>query len=506
VNKRFHWFWAITICIMLALLTCGPALADGKVVKVAIGTDASSMDPPMSTNLTDKNISTHIYDTLLFRNSEMKTTPNLAISWKMISKTTWEFVLREGVKFHNGEDFNAEAVKFSIERILDPGMKAPSFAQFTAIKSVSVVSPYVVRIETKEPYPVLLAVLAELWIVPPKYTKEKGKKNLAKRPVGTGPFKFVRWLKDERIELVANEDYWKGKVKIDQAVFIPIPERGTRIAMLKTGEVDIAGDIPPFMVSQLKSDTNIDVITAMGARAYFLGINCMADSPLKDPKVRQALAFAINVDSIIENTLGGYALRLASLLTPRHFGHNPALKPYPYDPDKAKKLLTEAGYPNGFSVAFDAPNGRYLMDKEIAQVIAGQLKKVGINAKLTIKEWGTYVGQFRKKKKEDMAPLYFLGWSIPTFDADAILFALCTPDKTYSRYVNAEVAEILKKARYTLDASQRESLYHKALEIMYTDMPVVPLYQLKDIYGRRTNVHWNARTDERILLHDTYID
>jgi peptide/nickel transport system substrate-binding protein len=499
-------FWLVGILFLIPLMALGqPALAKEDTIKVAVGVDATSMDPPMSTNITDKNVTSHIYDTLLWRDEEMNVQPHLATGWKLIDDTTWDFDLREGITFHNGEPFNAEAVKFSIDRILDPDMKAPSFAQFTAISEVEAVGPRTVRIRTKEPYPVLPAVLAELWIVPPKYTEEKGKEELAKHPVGTGPFTLNEWTKDERIVLDAYPDYWNGAPKFDRAVFLPVPERGTRVAMLKTGEVDIVGDIPPYMVEDLERDENIDVITALGARAYFLGINNLADSPLRDVRVRRAVAHAIDVDGIIENTLSGYGSRLATLLTPRHFGYDPKIDPYQYDPELSKKLLTEAGYPDGFSVTFDAPNGRYLMDKEVAQVIAGQLKKVGLDVDLNIKEWGTYITQFRKKAKEDLAPLYFLGWSIPTFDADAILFALATPDKTYSRYHNDQVAEILTRARYTMDAEKREALYHEALALMYEDVPVVPLYQLQDLYGKRDRVHWRPRTDERILLHDAYV-
>lgn len=501
MNKKIQQKYYTALLVIVALIFATPCVAKERTIKVAVGVDSTSMDPPMSTNITDKNVTSHIYDTLLYRDAEMKVQPNLATSWKLTDDTTWELQLRQGIKFQNGEEFTADAVKFSIDRILDPKMKAPSFAQFTAIENVTVLARDKVQIKTKEPYPVLPAVLAELWIVPPQYTQEKGKKYLAKHPVGSGPFRFVRWIKDERIELVANPNYWKGKPKFDKLIFLPIPERSTRVAMLKTGEVDIVGDIPPYMVQDLKADKEIEVITASGARAYFLGINTLADTPLKDPKVRQALAHAIDVDSIITNTLGGYGSRLASLLTPRHFGHDPKLEPYPFDPGKAKQLLTEAGYPDGFKVDFDAPNGRYLMDKEVAQVIAGQLKKIGLDVNLRIKEWGTYITQFRKKAKEEMTTLYFLGWSIPTFDADAILFALCTPDKTYSRYNNKAVADILTRARYTMDVNQRLEMYNQAIALMNKDLPVIPLYQLKDLYGRRTRISWEARTDERILLH-----
>ena len=490
----------ITVLILVlafSITVCSEATEN--VIIVAVGVDVTSMDPPMSTNITDKNVGSQIYDTLLYRDEEMKIQPNLATSWVLVDDTTMELKLKEGIKFHNGEDFNADDVKFSIDRILDPESKAPSIAQFMAIEKVEVIDKYTVKIVTKEPYPVLPAVLAELWIVPDQYTKDNGPKTLAKEPIGTGPFKFKEWVKDERIVLEANKDYWKGAPKIEKVVFKPIPERGTRIAMLKTGEVDIISELPPFTVEGLKTDKNVDVVTVLGARSYFLGLNTLKGTPLANPKVRQALAYAINVDQIIQETLGGYGSQLASLLIPRNFGYDPDLKLIEYNPTKARELLAEAGYPHGFTVDFDAPNGRYLMDKEVAQVITGQLKEVGIDVNLRVKEWGTFITSFRSETA-DLAPIWFMGWSIPTFDADAILYALWTPN-TYSRYDNQEMTDLLTEARYTMDPEKRLKLYHDALALAREDMIQVPLYQLKDIYGKRTNVNWQPRTDERILLY-----
>ena len=330
---------------------------------------------------------------------------------------------------------------------------------------------------------------------------EKGKENLAKNPVGTGPFEFVKWLKDERVEMKANRQYWRGAPKVDRVIFMPIPERGTRIAMLKTGEIDIVSDIPPYMVKELKSDENIRTAAVSGARAYFIGIDTYRKTPLSDPKVRLAMNYAVDVDKIIETTLSGYAARLGTLLTPRQFGYDPSIHPYKHDPERAKKLLTEAGYPNGFSVDFDTPDGRYPMDKEVAQVLAGQLTKAGIKANFRVRECGNFVTQFRTEKG-DLAPMWYMGWSIPTFDADAILFALCTPGKTYGRYHTDEVAKLLTDARYTMDRDKRLALYHRALKLIHQDSPFVPLFQMTDIYGIRKGVTWEPRTDERILLFD----
>ncbi len=473
-----------------------------QVITVAQGVDATSMDPPMSTSTTDKNVTSQIFDTLLYRDHNMEVQPHLATSWEVIDDNTWEIDLEKGITFHNGEAFNGYDVKYSIERIIDPDFNAPSRSQFMSIERVDVIEDYKVHIVTKEPYPVLPAVLTELWIVPSEYTEGHGREELARKPVGTGPFKFVEWVRDERIVLAANENYWKGAPKLEQVVFLPIPESGTRIAMLRTGEVDIVAGLPPYTVGQLESNPDVDVVSATGARAYFLGLNTIDDTPIADPMVRTALAHAINVDEIIEGLFDGYGQRLASLLGPSHFGFNPDLQPVPYDPEKAKQLMAEAGYPDGFSIDFDAPNGRYLMDGEVVQVIAGQLREVGIDVNLDIKEWGTFIGAFASDTAE-VAPLWYMGWSIPTFDADSILYPLWTPD-TYSGYDNKVMTNLLTEARFNMNRDDRLRMYHEALELGRKDMIQVPLFQLEDIYGKRVDVQWEPRSDERILLYDAY--
>lgn len=474
--------------------------ATSKEIVVAVGVDATSMDPAMSTNITDKHVATAIFDTLLIRDNDMTVQPNVAVRWEAVDPLTWEFELRPGITFTNGEPLNAEAVKFTIDRILDPDFNAPSFAQFTAIERVDVIDELTVHIVTSEPYPVLPAVMAELWIVPPGYVQEVGKEAFGQQPIGSGPFKLVDWVRDEHIILEANPDYWNGAPNLSRVTFKPVPEQGARITMLQAGDAHIVAGIPPYMVAQLESHPDIRIATAPGARSYFVGINTLADSPLKDPKVRQALNYAVDVETIIDTTLEGYGQRLASLLTPRQVGFDPDLEAYPYDPDRARQLLAEAGYPDGFTVRFEAPNGRYPMDREVAQTIAGQLEQIGLDVDLQVMEWGTYVNQFREKPEEEMAPLYFLGWSIPTFDADAILFALARPGQTYSRYHNPEVADLLLEARYEIDAERRVQLYHEALAIMREDAPFIWLYQMDDIYGIRADVDWEPRSDERIYL------
>jgi peptide/nickel transport system substrate-binding protein len=473
-------------------------------ITVGINVDATSMDPPMSTSTTDKIVLSQIFDTLLFRDDDMKVQPLLATEWKLIDDTTWEFNLKEGIKFHNGEEFNAEDVKYSIDRIIDPNSKAPSKSQFTSIEKVEVVNDFTIQIFTTEPYPVLPKVLTELWIVPNKYTEEKGQEVLAKEPVGTGPFKFVNWVKDEEIVLEGYKDYWRGAPQLEKVTFKPIPEVGTRIAMLKTGEIDIVSGLPPHMVSELETNEKVEVATVLGARSYFLGLNTTEDTPIANPKVREALGFAINVEEIVNETLSGYGKQLSSLLTPNDFGFDPDLAPIEYNPEKAKQLLAEAGYPNGFDIDFSAPNGRYLMDKEVAQVITGQLKEVGINVNILIEEWGTFISAFASDTAK-VSPIWFMGWSIPTFDADAAVYALWTPN-TYSRYDNPKMTELLTEARYTMDENARLDMYHEAQALARKDMVQVPLYQTEDIYGKNKRVNWTPRADERISLYEVTVE
>jgi len=484
-------------------MAAAAAHAGSKEIVVAVGVDATSLDPPISTNITDKNTTSGIYDTLIYRNAEMKLEPWLATSWRLVDDLTWEFRLRQGIWFHDGEPFNAEAVKFSLERILDPNLGARSFAQYTALSRVDIADPYTVRVITKQPYPILPVVMAETWIVPPKYTREKGKEVLARQPIGTGPFRFKEWSRASHITMEANREYWRGAPKVEQVTFKVVPEMGARVALLKTGGADIISAVPPHLVKTLEDDPNTRVARVEGARAYFIGINTFNKGALQDKRVRQALNMGVNVDLILETIFSKNGKRLATLLTPRHFGYDPSIKPYPYDLEKAKALLAEAGHAKGLTLELDTPDGRYPLDKEASMAIAGELAKIGLQVNVKVKEWGNYIDQF-KKSSDLPVHMYYMGWSIPTFDADAILYALATTS-TYCRYLDNEVVKQLTQARSTMSTPRREALYHQALRTMREDAPMIFLYALDDLYGVRKRVNWEPRSDERILLHEASI-
>ena len=493
--KRFTLFLAILV--FLVFISSLGFSAPKDTVIIAQGVDATTLDPHMHQETPTYNVCRNIYSALVTRTPDEKIVPDLAVSWKVLNDTTWQFKLRKGVKFHNGEEFDANAVKFSIERVINPKTHSPQISDLNAIDHVDVIDKYTVNIVTKKPYPILLARLFNHFIIPPKYFKEKGADYLALHPVGTGPYVFKKWYKDEKIELVANKNYYRGAPKVKKLIFRPIPEASSRIAELLTGGVDIITNVPPDKLKEIEKSKIARVTTAPSARVIFIVLDMTRESPLKSKKVRQALNYGVDVDSIIKYVLGGNAYRVATPLTPAHFGYDPTIKPYPYDPEKAKKLLAEAGYPNGFKMTLLSPSGRYLMDKDVAQAIAGQLNKIGLKINVKVLEWGVYVKQILSRKTE--SPMFLLGWGNTTFDADGTLFPMFRSGERLSFYSNPEFDKYVDLARQTLDPKKRKEYYSKALHILYDDPGWIFLYQQKDLYGASKRIKWEARPDEAIF-------
>lgn len=468
-----------------------------EMVVAAVSVDATALDPWLSTNITDKNVVSHLYDTLLQRDEDMSVQPNVAVSYEPIDDTTWEFKLRDDVTFSNGEPLTAADVAFTVEHFRDPELNAPSIAQFNPIESVEVVDETTVRFHTSQPFPALPAVMTEFWIVPDEHTRDVGVQGLAREPVGSGPYTLEEWTRDSRLLLKANPDWWAGAPAVPFVEFRIVPDQNARIAQLQTGEADVVAQVPTEAAPLLERNDRVDLVEASNPRAFFLGMNQRLDTPLTDVRVRQAINHAINVEEIVAAIFEGRGRPLATLLTPEQFGFDPSVEPFGYDPERAKQLLADAGYPDGFRIAMEAPQSRYPKDAEVAQVIASQLGQVGIQVDLDIQEWGTYVGQFRA---EDGPPLYLLGWSIPTFDPDSILTPLLTEGATYGRFAEPELSDLIEEARSTVDAEARAEIYAQVQERMKELAPMAFLYQLTELYGVSSRLEWQPRADGRIYL------
>jgi len=497
----------IQALLIFCALIPGMALGapKGKLI-IAQGVDLTSLDPARHHTTGEFNYDNAVFDRLYLFDVHGNPVPRLALSHRMVDDTTWEFKLRKGVTFHNGDPFTAADVKFTIERILDPKTKAPFSANFRHIKEVRVIDDHTVQMVTEKPDPILIkrfSAGAATSILPSKYIKEKGEDHFLRQPIGTGAFKFVEWVRNDHLVLEAYDGYWAGFPPVKRVVIRPIPEDSTRIAELQTGGVDIAVNIPPFLVNQVKAIPGVEVQSVPSGRVMFLSLNTFAPGPLQDKRVRQALNYAVDKKSIIEKILMGSAFQMAINLTPYHFGYDPSLQPYPYDPEKAKRLLAEAGY-RDLKLVFNTPSGRYILDKQVSEAIAGMFEKVGIKINFKVREWGDYTKDLVTKKLVDIG---FLGWGNVNYDADGTFFVYFIKEAAFSYYEDPEMKSWIIEARNTLDEKRRKDLYTKISKKVFEGAPLVFLYQQQDHWGVSKKVkNFQARGDELFYLYRVSVE
>jgi peptide/nickel transport system substrate-binding protein len=472
----------------------GSKAPDQKPVVVLQGVDPTTLDPHNQTETPAANVLFNIYDALIERNAKMELTPGLAESWKALDDTTWEITLRKGVKFQDGTEFTAEDAKFSIERLKKEGFKRRSY--FAPVKEVKVIDPNKIQVITDGPYPTLPNRLSEEAMVSKKYVTDKGDDAFAKSPMGTGAYKFVKWVKDEQIELVANDSYWRGAPAIKHVIFKPVPEAQTRIAQLQTGQADIIVNIPANQVETIKKSETAGIAEVPSVRVVYVDVASTKGGILANQKFRQAMAYAVDIDAVIKNVLLGNGYKVNSALTPQHFGYVESMEPTKYDPAMAKKLLAESGY-NGEEIQFDTPSGRYAMDKEISEAIAGQLTQAGIKVKLQVNEWGNHSKMANDRSAKG---LFLLGWGNNTWDADGTLESEFGSKGAVSLTNDAELDKLIYGARSIIDQNKRKELYKQALERIADQAYHVANWRQKDVYGVSKRVEWAARSDERISL------
>ena len=509
--KAFTILLSVVQIVMLLQIVPAGAIEKGTAI-IAQGVDANTLDPMKGTTNEEVSIWHHMYEKLLQPDDQGKLQVKLASSYKLINHTTWEFILKKGVKFHNGSLLTAKDVKFSLDRGRDPKTKNPMAIYLASIDRVEVVDDYTVRIITKEPNPLLPLQLGFVgFIVSAAYLEGKEEGFLNTYPMGTGPYKFVEWIKNERITLEAFKDYWGGEPKIKKLIFKPIPETSSRVASLQTGEVDVALGIPPFMVDQLKGDPKIQVKEMLTDRVIFISFDLVDKSKEVNPeitkilsqkKVRQAMNYAVDKEALIKTLFMGRAKPIGSPITGFDFGYDDSVKAYPYNPEKAKALLQEAGYPNGFEVTIHTPVGKYLQDKEVAEAVAGMLGKVGIRANIRTHEWGVYVRSMIATRD---IPVHLIGW-IARFDADVTLSAWFTKTSQFSNFWDPELEEMIVKAKKEMNPAARKAQYSRILKKIHEDAPWIFLYQPINIYGVRSRVNWNPRADEFVIISESSLN
>src|SRR5687767_2011202 len=443
-----HWRSILSVLTVLMLPVAVSAAPAGKVT-IAQGVDPTKLDIMDQQETPASVIGAHIFEGLVERDPSLKIVPLLASELpKLVAPTTWEVKLRKGVKFHNGEEFNAESAKFSLERVKDSKLRASS--NFRPIDRVEIVDPHTIRVHTSKPWPTFLSIMtfAQAAMYPPKAYAGKEPADISRQPIGTGPYKFVRWAKDEEIVLEANTGYWRGAPSIKTVVFKPIPDDAVRVAALQNGEVDVAVNIPPHLANPIANHPKLFLSTAPSIRTIQLMFQThdfdakthKATGPYKgataDKRVRQAIQYALDPDDIIKNVLDGKAMRMATMLTPMHFGFDKELKPIKQDLGKVKKLLADAGFPNGLEITLNGPQGRYVRDKEVAEAVAGQLTSAGIKTTLRTHEFVSYLNNMVYVHKA--GPVWLIGWGHPTMDAEAIYVPLFKSPNIFVNWHNED--------------------------------------------------------------------
>ena len=502
------------LCSLVAALALVPGLAwaapQGKVI-IAQGVDPTTLDTQNQQETPASVVASHLFDTLVERDANLKIVPALAAELpRLVAPTTWEVKLRRGIKFHNGEEFNAESVKWSLERV-KTGLRASS--NFRPIEKVDVVDAYTVQVQTSKPWPTFTSIMAfrQASMYPPKAYAGKDTAFISRNPIGTGPYKLVRWSKDEEIVLEANDQYWRGAPRIKTVVFRPIPDDAVRVAALQNGEVDVAVNIPPHLATIIANHPKVFLSSAPSIRTLQLmfvthefDVQHKLVGPYKgvtaDKRVRQAIAHAIDVDEIVKGVLDGKAVRTATMLTPLHFGYDASLKPIKQDLAKAKQLLTAAGFPGGIDLLLNSPQGRYVRDKEVAEAVTGQLNKAGIRTQLKTYEFVSYLNNLVYVHKP--GPMWLIGWGTPTLDAETVYGPLFRTGSNLGNYHNPDFDGMLDQAQTLMDDKQRLATYHRINKLWIDDMPAVPLYQQVDLYGASKRLNWKARSDELIKAYD----
>ena len=486
----------------LALVTLpAPAPgADASMLTITQGVDATTLDPIKASITTDTNVQLQLFDTLAKRSADgNRLIPQLATSWKRVAPTVWEFALRRGVTFSNGDPFTSADVKFTVEKILDPAYKSQQVPRVDTIARVDAPDPYTVRFVTHRPTPLPPAITRPTFIVDAKYWQAHGDAYMQEHPVGTGAYTLHAWRRDEALELDANPRYWGGAPAIAHVVFKPIPEAGTRVAALRTGATDIITNVPYQYATLLAGGTTTRMASVRSDRVLYIAFNTLRPGPQQNAVVRQALNYALDVPAIIKAVLGGRAYPLGEPIPENFFGYDPKLPWYAHDAAKAKALLAKAGYPDGKGLALTlySPLGRYNGDKDVAQAVAGQLGAVGVHVDVQPQEWGSY---YRQTLQRALSPMYMLGWGNITYDADNTLSSTLTSDANTSTYANPALDRLVDAARYELDTAKRKALYAKALRMIHDDAPWLFLFQYEDLYATSKRLRWQPRSDEAIYV------
>jgi peptide/nickel transport system substrate-binding protein len=458
--------------------------ARGGVLRIGTGTDVLTFDLPNYRSTMDLLVGDLVLDTLVTMDVEMKQLlPRLAVSWQQVNDTTYVFDLRKGVTFTDGTPFNAEAVKVNFERTAK-ALKGSRF--YGAISSVKVLDEYKVEFALSKPFAPFLTNLAQpIGVVYSPEALKKYGEDIYKNPVGTGMFKLEEWVPNDHVTLVRNDKYWGTPPKLEKVIFRPIPSETTRLLAFKSGELDVIENVPPHEVAGLKNDPNYLVIMSPQMRTFWVGFNC-GDPVLKDKNVRKAIAHAIDRKQICAHTLEGLAREASfGLIPPEVMPTDPPLE-NKFDQELAKQLLAQAGYPNGLELAMWTTEGRYLKDRQIAEVVQGQLSKVGVKLKIQVMEYGSYVDALARHEQQ----MWLIGWAFSKHPDSYFTGCFHSASKAnWSNYKNPALDSLIDEAVKVTDPEASKKLYWEIQKVLIDDAVAIPIYYMQGIYATTSKVH-----------------
>ncbi len=507
-----------------AVLLSGAA-AQAQTVKVGLFSEPSSMDPHYHNLGPNNAFSSNVYNSLILQDEQQKLIPSLAVSWKPINDTTWEFKLREGVKFHDGSEFNADDVMFTAERAPNVPNSPSSFGTYLKGKTFEKVDDYTIRVTTEQPYPLMPVDLSQIWIISNEVGEDvtTSEFNDGSAAIGTGQYKFVEWRPGDRIVIERNDNYWGEKAAFDRIEVKPIKSNPSRVAALLAGDVDFIDNVPTADIARLKGEDEVVLASGISNRIIYLHMDRFRDdspyitgtdgkNPLNDLKVRKAISKSINRDAIVARVMEGVAIPAGQLLPPGFFGTSEKLKPEPYDPEGAKQLLDEAGWGDGFGMTVHGPNDRYINDAKIAQAIGQMLTRIGIDAKVETMPKSVFFRDASRGGPDGEPKFSFIlvGWGSGTGEASSPLKSLIHTVDTEAgfgasnrgRYSNPEVDKLIEQALATVDDEAREALLAKATEMAIEDLAIIPLHYQVNTWATRkeAGLKYLPRTDERTMF------
>jgi peptide/nickel transport system substrate-binding protein len=509
------------------------AVAHGQELKIGLSAEPSAMDPHFHNLAPNHSLTKHIFDGLTDQDDNQRLKPGLALSWRTVNDTTWEFKLRPGVKFTDGSELTANDVIYTFCRAPRVENSPSSLAlNVRAVVAMAAPDPLTVVMKTEAPYPLLPSDIVNVRILSAKangagavtfdrqeckgvgtYPKTEAF-NSGQAAIGTGPYKLVRYVKGDRIILERNETYWGDKPAWQRVVFRPITSAGPRVAALLSGDVDMIENVPIQDLARVRANAGFKVVQGLSNRIIFLHFDYIDDAPpgvadtgaknpFRDKRVREAISKAVDRDAIVARIMGGVAMPAGEMLPPGMFGTNHGAKAQKADPDAAKKLLAEAGYPNGFALVLATPNDRYINDALIAQAVAQMLTRVGLKVSLDAMTQSTF---FAKRNRREFG-FWLAGWGSDSGEMSSPLRSLlATPSKDKGRgfsnsggYSNPAIDALIDKALATIDDEQRGEVLAEASRLAMADYGAIPLHFEMTTWAFRKGLDYQPRADQYTL-------